>query len=509
MRKETERLVALDREHTLLAHIGAVLGWDQETYMPEKAVDERAEQLALIEGLAHDKAVSPEIGELLRKIEGAAEHGQTKPESTKLEPAEAAFLRVLRKEYDKETKLPADLVIEMARETSVSQAVWAKARAGNDFAAFAPHLEKVIALNRRMAACLNPAAKPYDVLLDLYEDGATEASIGKVFGAMRKELVEILGKIRSRPQVDDSFLHKPVETEKQEKISKLLMDALGYDRKRGRLDTTAHPFTTTLGGDDVRITTKYLVDYFPSSMFSTIHESGHALYELGIAPGPEFSGTRLADAASMAIHESQSRMWENMIGRSKGFWKRRYSTLVELAAPALDGVGIDAFMRGINRVEPSLIRTEADEVTYGLHVILRFEMESALISGSLAVKDVPEAWNAKMKELLGVDVPDDGHGCLQDIHWSMGSFGYFPSYALGNLYAAQFMDTMRREIPGLDAAVEEGRLDVPLAWLREKVHAPGATWLPGELVKKATGASLDPSHFTAYLRRKYGEVYGF
>ncbi|MBL8968599.1 MAG: carboxypeptidase M32, partial [Spirochaetaceae bacterium] len=499
MRKELERLVELDREYTLVAHIGSVLGWDQETYMPPKAIEERAEQLALLEGLAHEKLADPAIGRLLEAL-GSTPERPLGDESLAAE--ERAYLRAMRRAYDQATKLPADLVTELARSVSLAQSAWADARARNDFAAFAPHLEKVLELNKRKAACLGPGKKPYDVLLDLYEPGSTEESIAAVFGALRKDLVALLGKISSRPQVDDSFLSRKVEAPRQAAMSEWLMDLLAYDRGRGRLDTTAHPFTTTLGSDDVRITTRYVEDYFPSSVFSTIHEAGHALYELGVAPSPAFRRTRLSEACSMAVHESQSRLWENTIGRSLGFWKKNYAKLQELAGPALAGVPLEAFCRSVNKVEPSLIRTEADEVTYGLHVILRFELEAELVAGRLAVKDLPAAWNAKAKELLGLVPPDDARGCLQDIHWSIGAIGYFPSYALGNLYAAQFWAKLKKDLPGVEASVEGGDVSGVLAWLRENIHRPGAAWLPGELVERVTGEKLDARYFVAYLEEK-------
>lgn len=499
MREEFGRLIEMDRERSLFSHIGSLLGWDQETYLPERGIEERAEQLALIEGLAHEKAVRPEIGDLLLELENEPDHSD----------AEKAYLRVARREFNRETKLPSSLVTELARQTSLSQAAWVQARKDNDFSRFAPHLKTMIGLNLDMAQALDPCGKPYDVLLDLYELGSTEESIASVFSVMKGDLTRLLGKIRARPQIDDSFLHRKVSARAQAKMSDYFMDAVGFDRLRGRLDTTAHPFTTTLGRDDIRITTRYIEDFFPSSIFSTIHESGHALYEMGIDPHPDFRGTRLADAASMAIHESQSRMWENIIGRSIQFWRRHYGAVAGMAEGALDGVNVEAFVAAANKVEPSLIRTEADEVTYGLHIIARFELESALISGALGVAEVPEAWNAKIKELLGLDVPDNASGCLQDIHWSMGSFGYFPSYALGNLYAAQFWAKMRADMPDLEKSIEAGDCAPALAWLRSNVHKSGTTYLPGELVEKATGAPLDPSHFARYLEGKYSAVYGF
>ena len=506
MRKELTRLIELDREVRLLAHIDAILNWDQETYMPTKAVDERSEQIAFMEGLAHEKAASPEVGDLLSALGSTTANPRGDPS---LGESERAYLRVLRRAYDQQTRLPTDLVTDLARETSLGQAAWIESRAKSDFELFAPHLEKMVALQRRKAACLGPDAKPYDVLLDLYEPGSTEASIAAVFGELRKDLVALLDKIRGRPQVDDSFLRRNCPASRQAAISDWLMGILSYDRSRGRLDTVAHPFTTTLGSDDVRITTRYLPDYFPSSAFSTIHEAGHALYELGMAPGPEYLRTSLADAASMAVHESQSRLWENMVGRSAAFWKANYRSLAGLAGDSLEGVGVDEFVRAINKVEPSLIRTEADEVTYGLHIILRFELESALLSGDLAVRDIPAAWNEKMRDLLGIVPPDDARGCLQDVHWSCGLFGYFPSYALGNLYAAQFWSKMACDMPGLELELGRGELGGGLGWLRSNVHSPGATYLPTELVRRATGSPLDARHFTRYLSEKYSRIYGF
>jgi len=506
MRKELERLVELDRERKLVAHIGALLGWDQETGMPPKAVDERSEQLALVESLAHEKSVRPEMGELLEKLGSTTENPGG---DASLLPVERAYLRALRRSWDRDTKLPSDLVAEFARATSLGQAAWVQAKKNDDFASFAPHLQKVLDLIKREAACLSPGKPAYDVLLDLYEPGSTELSIRTVFSRLRRDLVAILAKIGSRPKIDDSILRETVGEARQRAASDWLMDVLGYDRLRGRLDVSAHPFTTTLGVDDVRITTRYIPGFFPSSLFSTMHETGHALYELGIAPGAEFRGTELAEAASMAVHESQSRFWENVIGRGEPFWKRNFTHLAELVSPALDGVRREDFVRSINKVEPSFIRTEADEVTYGLHIVLRFELESDLIAGRLAVRDVPEAWRAKAKDLLGLDVRDDVRGCLQDVHWSAGLFGYFPSYALGNLYAAQFADAMRKDIPDLDERVAMGDNASVLEWLRERVHAPGSFWLPGELVEKVTGSPLDPAHFIDYLDRKYSQIYGF
>lgn len=504
--KALEKLRILDSRAKLLEHIGALLGWDQETYLPEGAIAERADQLAYIEAAAHEKAIDPEIGRLLDELGSSAGNPGG---SEALPTVDRAYLRVMRRGYDQATRIPTELVEEMARATSLSQAAWVEARKNNSFKAFAPHLSTMLGYSRRLAACLAPDKKPYDVLLDQYEEGGSENQVAELFGTLRNDLVALLDKIRGRPQLDDSFLRRNCPVKAQTEASAYCMRILGFDHKRGRLDTTAHPFTTTLGESDVRITTRYEEGFFPSSVFSTMHETGHALYELGMDPAPEYRRTSLAGASSMAIHESQSRLWENVIGRSSGFWLRHLPTLKSMLTPILDDVGLDDFYRAINRVEPSLIRTEADEVSYSLHVILRFELESALLSGGLAVADLPGAWNDGMKRLLGVVPKDDAKGCLQDVHWSMGMFGYFPSYALGNLYGAQFWDAMRRQ--GLDpqAAVDRGDLASILSWLRTWVHKPGAMYKPGELVERASGKSLDPSHFIRYLNDKYAGIYGF
>jgi carboxypeptidase Taq len=509
MRRELARLVELDRETVLVGHIGAILGWDQETYMPPAAVAERSEQSAYIESLAHARASSPEIGVLLEALGSTSADPMGDPS---LAPDERAYLRVVRRSYDRATKLPAALVAELAREASLGQAVWAEARTKDDFASFAPRLERMVQLKREQASCLAGAGASdgsrYDALLDLFEPGSTEAGIARTFAELRLELVALLGKIRSRPQVDDSFLHRPCPAARQAAISEWLMGLMSYDRSRGRLDTTAHPFTTTLGADDVRITTRYEEGYLASSFFSTAHESGHALYELGIDPGPGWARTGLHEAASMAVHESQSRLWENMVCRSPEFWAGAFPRVAELAGGALDGVGSEAFAKAVNKVEPSLIRVEADEVSYGLHVILRFELESDLVAGRLEARGLPEAWDAKMEEYLGLVPPDDARGCLQDVHWSAGLFGYFPSYALGNLYAAQLWSALRGALPGMDGLVSSLELGPILDWLRAKVHRHGATYLPAELLRRATGAEPDARRFAAYLNEKYAKVYG-
>lgn len=501
-----ERLRQLDREARMVHRIAAVLSWDQETYMPQGALEERAEQMAFLEGLAHDKAVSPEIGELLEASGSTAENPSG---SESLPLTDRAYLRVLRRNYDMETRLPVELVTAMAKDTSLSQAAWVQARRNNDYASFAPHLRTMLGHATSVASCIRPEARPYDVLLDRHEPGSTVEGVRTVFDRLKIDLVRILDAIRSRPQVEDSVLKARVPVQAQTAASEYLMRTLSFDFERGRLDTTAHPFTTTLGSSDVRITTRYNETFFPTSVFGTMHETGHALYELGIDPSPDYRGTALADASSMGIHESQSRLWENTVGRSKAFWEGHLQTMGAWLGPDVTGIGLDAFYRAINKVEPSLIRVEADEVTYALHIILRFELEAAMTDGSLDVADLPAAWNDGMKRLLGVVPPDDASGCMQDIHWSIGLFGYFPSYALGNLYAAQWWQAMRDQGVDPDGAIMRGDLPAILAWLRVHIHQPGAIYTPGELVRKVSGSDLDPSHYIRYLENKYRAVYGY
>lgn len=501
-----KRLRALDTEAQLVINVGAVLGWDQETYMPPAAIEGRSEQLALIESLAHDKQTCPEIGELLAALGSTADNPGG---DTSLSDIDRSYLRVMRRAYDQATKIPSAFVAELAKAISLSQAAWAKARADNDFKAFQPHLERMLEYNKRIAAFLDPSKRPYDVLLDRFEEGGTEAQVASVFTPLRTDLVRLLDKIRGRPQVDDACLRRFCPEASQAEASSYLMRILSYDMESGRLDKTAHPFTTSLGPKDVRITTHYCEVFFPSAAFSTIHETGHALYELGIDPAPEYRRTSLAQASSMAIHESQSRLWENMVGRSRGFWSNHLPEFRRMLGTALEGVELDQFYKAVNKVEPSLIRVEADEVTYSLHVILRFELEGQLLSGNLVVADLPGAWNDGMKRLLGVVPPNDAKGCLQDIHWSMGSFGYFPSYALGNLYGAQWWDAMKQGGLDPDLAVSQNRLPDILAWLRGAVHKPGSMYRPDELVHKVSGKALDASYFMAYLNAKYAQVYGF
>ncbi len=504
MKDALQRLKAIDSECHLFAGINALLGWDQETYMPPKGLDARGEQLALIEGLSHERLTGPDIPALLASL-GVSEQNPMGDPS--LDKDTRSYLRAFYRMWSREVKLPGDFVRERAKAVSLSQAAWADARAKNDFSLFEPHLEKMIGYAKREAAYLGYGERPYDGLLDLYEAGLTVQETRQIFSKLKAGLVSLLAKIGSRPQVDDCALKRSCPIEKQEAFSRHLMPLLGYDLESGRLDPSAHPFTTSIGEDDIRITTRYLENDFGSSISSTIHETGHALYELGLPRA--WARTVMGEACSTAVHESQSRFWENIVGRSLPFWKGQFPRLKADLSPVIEDVDLEGFYRAFNKVEPSYIRVDADEVTYSLHVILRFELESDLMEGRLKVADLPSAWNLKMKELLGISPPSDALGCLQDIHWSMGAVGYFPGYALGNLYAAQFTQAMVAELGPLESYLETGNFTPILSWLRRNIHERGAGLLPSELVKEVCGSALSHEPFLDYLNKKYAGVYGF
>lgn len=499
-----ERLKLLDAEIRRLTHICALLSWDQETYMPCEAVGERSEQLELLSGLIHDRLTSRKLAGLLRDA-GVDEANPMGPAG--LPPLQRAFLRELYRSHRRSIRLPRRLVTELARQTAIGQARWAEARKAADFRLFSPHLAAILALVRESASCLGWVEHPYDPLLDEYEPWMRSSQVERVFSGLRPRLTDLVRRIVDSPRKPDtSFLKAVFEPAKQRQFSLRMLRALGYDFQRGRLDESAHPFTTTVGRADVRLTTRYNPKAIASGIFGTIHEAGHGLYELGF--GEELAGTLLADGASMGIHESQSRLWENLLGRSLPFWRRFFPELQGLFPEALGGIGVEEFYRGINAVEASLIRVEADEVTYNLHILARFELEKRLIAGQLEVEELPAAWNEQYGSLLGVVPPDDAQGVLQDIHWSMGSFGYFPTYALGNLYAAQFYHTLRRDLSGLDEHLLRGEFAPILAWLREKVHRLGRSVPAAELCRQATGAELDPAFLLDYLESKYAGIYG-
>jgi carboxypeptidase Taq len=381
-----------------------------------------------------------------------------------------------------------------------------EARQKSDFSIFQPHLEKIVELRRRYAAFFPGVDHPYDALLDDFEPGMKTEDVKAIFTALRPQQVELIQAIAGRPQVDDSFLHQSFDEKKQWDFGVEVITKFGYDWKRGRQDKAAHPFTQSAGINDVRITTRVYPDFLNPALFGTMHECGHALYAFGSSPALDRTG--LDGGASLAVHESQSRMWENLVGRSLPFWQHFYPRLQEVFPSQLSGVPLEKFYQGINKVQPSLIRVEADEATYNLHIMLRLEIEIAVIEGVLAVKDLPGVWNSRMQEYLGITPPNDAQGVLQDIHWSFGGFGYFSTYALGNLVSAQLWEKINQEIPNLSDQVRLGKFETLLGWLREKIHVSGRKFEPQELVQKVTGSRIDPAPYMRYLIKKYSEIYG-
>jgi carboxypeptidase Taq len=503
-----ERLHQLDREYNHLAKVVAALQWDQETCLPPGGVADRAEQLALLEGIAHERLTSPELGRLLAE---AGSDSQNPRGDEKLPPLERDFLKVLRRNYDRAVKLPPDLVRAEARAAGLSQAAWVGARKENDFAAFAPHLATMLDFARKKAICWGSGEKGggevYDGLLDFYEPGMSARDIAALFDPLGDKLGALLKRIGAAGSRGDvSFLTKEFDTPVQAAYNQELMRNLGFDLRRGRLDVSVHPFTSSLGFDDIRITTRYFKDNPLSGIFSTIHESGHAFYEMGLSP--ELRGTCLAEGVSMGVHESQSRLWENVVGRSRAFWEAQYPGLKARFPRQLEGVDTDAFYRAVNQARPSLIRVDADEVSYGLHIILRFKLERKLFTGELTVEELPGAWRKGMKDLLGIEPETDTQGVLQDVHWSMGSFGYFPSYALGNLYALQIWKKLRRDLPDIEKAIARGDFGDLRAWLGEKIYARGCRPDPAELLMGITGERLSAIPFLEYIESKYMELYG-
>jgi len=506
--EKLQRLKEIDREHRLLDHAAALLSWDQETYMPGGAVQERAEQLSLLSGLIHDRITRPEIGEILAAlgVSFESEALPVVPESFK--GVDRAFLRELSRLYRRKTKIPRRLVTELAKQTASGRHVWVEARKAADFSRFAGQLSVILGLVREVSACLGYEEHAYDPLLDEYEPWMKTAEVEEVFTGLRAGLESLLDRIKaSGKSVDTSYLHRDYEIEKQKLFSLRVAKAIGYDFHRGRIDESAHPFTTTLGSSDVRITTRYNTRFFPTGIFGTIHECGHGLYELGFAE--DLRGSLLAEGASFGVHESQSRMWENLIGRSLPFWNHFYPELKKIFPGSLRDVDLRRFYEGINRVCPSFIRVEADEVTYNLHILLRFELEKQMVSGDLAVQDLPVAWNAEMKELLGLSPPDDAQGVLQDIHWAGGMIGYFPTYTLGNLYAAQFFQSLRRELPDWRQQLEQGHFAPILDWLRRNIHKHGGVHSARELCLRVTGETLNPRYLLDHFEEKFGRIYGF
>jgi carboxypeptidase Taq len=470
-----------------LGHAGQIMAWDQQVVMPPGGGPARGAAMGTIRRLAHDRLVAPELGALL---DAAG-------------PEDALLVRAVRREHERASRVPGELAEEITRAGSEGYEIWLAARRDNDFAQFEPALRRNVELARRYADCFPESEHPYDALLDRFEQGATAKEVSALFTRLREGLVPLLSKIALRP--DPPGLKGDFPVAAQRDLGLEIVTAMGYDPAAWRIDDAVHPFASSPGVNDVRITSRF-DDHSLTGLFALMHETGHGLYEHGVDPA--LARTTLDSGVSLGVHESQSRLWENLVGRSPAFWRHWLPRLRERFPLTLRDVSLDAFIRAINVVRPTLIRVEADEVTYSLHVILRFELELALIDGSLDVGDLPAAWAAKMQQFLGISVPDDLHGVLQDIHWSEGIIGYFPTYAIGNVLAAQLWRVVNAELPGLEDDIARGEYDALRTWLREKIHRHGCTLTPAELIEQAVGGPLDPAPMLEHLGAKYGGLYG-
>ncbi|HZO45540.1 MAG TPA: carboxypeptidase M32 [Xanthobacteraceae bacterium] len=501
-RPAEDRLAELKRrllEISDLGSVGAVLGWDEATYMPTGGAAARGRQSAALSRMRHERSIDPALGTL---IDSLAPHAETlRPDSD-----DAALIRVARRNFGKAIKVPADWVERSSVHGSASYDAWTRARPANDFATMRPYLEKTIDLSREYAGFFAPYDRIADPLIDDADHGMTTALIQKLFTELRRELVPIVRAIAAEPVADDRCLHGAFGETAQLAFGLDVVSRLGYDLSRGRLDKTHHPFCTRFGSGDVRITTRVREDDLGDALFSTVHESGHAMYEQGVSAA--LDGTPLGSGVSAGVHESQSRLWENVVGRGRGFWEHFYPALRRVYPGQFDTVPLDTFYRAINKVERSLIRTDADEVTYNLHVMLRFDLELDLLEGRLAVKDIPDAWRARMQADLGLAPPDDRNGCLQDVHWYYGGLGgAFQGYTIGNILSAQFYAAAVKANPGIPSEIAAGEFGTLHGWLTDNLYRHGAKFTPNDLIKRATGEPMTMRPYLAYLRGKYGELY--
>ena len=487
-----KKLTALSKEIALLSSTASVLGWDQETYLPPKGVSHRAEQMAQLSGLVHRKATSEEFGDLVK---------QSEDEQQPADSPEAANVREWRRNYDRDTKLPNEFVEGFQKARSLAMQAWQAARKDNDFEAFRPHLEKIIQFNREKADHWGYETCRYDALLDTYERGATSEQLTATFDSLKKELVGIATaaheKSKSIP-ADRLIGHYPIHAQKQ--FNQEVAAAFGFDFQAGRIDTTTHPFCTGLGPDDTRLTTRYDESDFTSSLYGIMHECGHGLYDQNLPA--DYHGTPVGNAVSLGIHESQSRLWENHVGRKPEFWLHWFDRAAEIFPP-LQKLTAEQVAESITRTQPSFIRVESDEVTYDLHVLLRFEIEKKLIAGEIEAADVPAAWGELAEQLLGLKVSKHTDGCLQDIHWSMGAMGYFPTYTLGNLNAAQLYNQAITDKPEIPTQLASANYETLLTWMKQNIHHPGSQHHPSDLLKKATHTPLDPNHHLKHLKATY------
>jgi carboxypeptidase Taq len=492
-----QKLRALSAEVADLRHAADLLEWDERVCMPNGGATTHGEMLATLRRIAHEKFTSSEMHDA---IESA------RADATGLDDGGRAqrLVDVTARDYDKATKVPASFVAEYAEAVSAGQQAWGHARAQSDFSAFKPFLEKIVALKRRYVSFFPPTHHPYDVLLDDFEPSMTTVEVRTVFEALRSRQVELIRTVGAAPPPQDGFLRAPYAESDMLAFAVEVITAFGFDWTRGRQDKSLHPFATAIGADDVRITTRWVEGMPLSLLFGTMHETGHALYEQGVRSAHH--RTALEGGASLGVHESQSRLWENLVGRSLPFWQHFYPQLQARFPSQLSGVALEQFHRAINKVQPSLIRVEADEATYNLHVMLRVDLEIALIEGAISVDDLPDRWNAGMREYLGLTPPDAARGVLQDIHWSAGLFGYFATYTLGNVIAAQLWRRFGDVYPQRDSDIGRGEFRPLLQWLRAELHQYGREYRPQELVQRITGSGVDPEPYLQYLEGKYGRL---
>ncbi|AFZ66675.1 carboxypeptidase M32 [Deinococcus peraridilitoris] len=493
----------LEELKTLLGQVSdleaaaALLSWDQETHMPPAAASVRGLQVATVASLAHERFTTPRIEELLCGLEAQPAESGT---------VEEALVRVTRRDYDRATKIPTEFVEEKARAENEAHHAWLAARKNDDFRSFEPHLEKMFDLARRYADLVGFDDHPYDALLDDYEPGARAAEVKRIFAGLRDETLPLLQAIVAAGDATDyGVLTREFDVDRQRRFALEVAEDLGLKGEFSRLDISAHPFQTNFSRNDIRITTRFDAHYFPMSLFGTWHETGHGMYEHGVAA--ELARTPLSRGASLGVHESQSRMFENLIGRSRPFWQHYFPHFQAVFPEALEGIDAEMLYKAVNRVQPSLIRVEADEVTYNFHIMLRFELELAVLEGTLNVSELPEAWNAKMEQYLGVTPRSNAEGVLQDIHWSAGLIGYFPTYSLGNLLSVQLLEAAKAQDSAIEPGLRSGQYGPLLAWLQHHVHRHGRTLTPRELTERATGRSLSAEPYVRYLREKYQDIY--
>ncbi|MCP3979308.1 MAG: carboxypeptidase M32 [bacterium] len=488
-------------EAATLYSVGGLLGWDQETMMPERGAAFRARELALLGRIAHERVTHPRVGELLSQCEADAQVMSDRDA--------AANVRELRRDYDRARKIPADLVAEMNETSSLALQAWKEAREQSDFSKFEPWLEKQLGLARRKAECYGvpDGGEQYDALLEDYEPGMTSAEIERLFGPLRESLTPLIAEIAAADYRPSDAPHRAkISIDKQKEFNLFVLKRLGFDMGAGRFDVSVHPFSSGVAPGDTRITTRYREDHFADALGSTMHEAGHGLYEQGL-PKAERWGQPLCEPVGLGIHESQSRMWENQVGRSRAFWTWALPEAQRMLGDALSDCTVDSMYEAANIVEPHLIRVESDEATYNLHIMLRFDLERALLRGDLPVADLPGAWNERIKRDLGLDVPSHALGCLQDIHWAMGSIGYLPTYTLGNLFSAQFFEAVQRALPNLDADMTRGEFGGLLQWLRENIHARGRRDSADALCSELSGEPLSHHALMRHLDGKLRPVY--